>query len=227
MAHKHSVYDSDNHFSIDSLTRSIKNTGSKVVVAQYDHNSERFTFDIPRYIEEHDMSLCNRVEVHYINVSASTREQTTGVYEVEDLGISPDADDVVIFSWLISQNATVYVGPLTFIVRFVCMTGDVIDYVWNTAIHTGITVSEAIYNSEIIVEQYADVLEQWERRVLNPITSVEQTQISTDNGGVNEVTITLSDGQTCVVRITNGNWDWMDQVTEEDIDAMFAGTYSG
>lgn len=227
MAHKHSVYDSDNHFAIDPLTRVIQNTGTKVVVSQYDHNSERFTFEIPRYIEEHDMSLCNRVEVHYININASTREQSTGVYKIDDLAISPDSDDVVVFSWLISQNATLYVGPLTFIVRFVCLTGEEIDYVWNTAIHTAITVSQAIFNSDIIVEQYADVLEQWERRVLNPIVSVEQTAISTESGGVNEVTITLSDGQTCVVQIMNGNWELVEQVSYEDIDAMFEGTYAG
>ena len=227
MAHRHSVYDTDNHFVIDPVTRNIKNTGAKIVITQYDHNSERFTFEIPRYVEEHDMSVCDRVEVHYINIDAATREQATGTYKVEDLQLSPDDDDVVICSWLISQNATLHVGPLNFILRFACLSGTEIDYLWSTAIHTGITVSTAIYNGEVIVEQYADILEQWERKVLNPIVSVEQTIESLDNGGINEIVITLSDGQTCVAHVRNGNWETMEQVTEEDIDAMFNGTYVG
>lgn len=227
MAHRHSVYDTDNHFVIDPVTRNIKNTGSKIVITQYDHNSERFTFEIPRYVEEHDMSVCNRVEVHYININASTREQVAGVYEIEDLQLSPYDDDVVICSWLISQNSTLHVGPLNFILRYACLTDNEIDYLWSTAIHSGITVSPAIYNSDVVIEQYADVLEQWERRVLNPIVSVEQTTENLYNGGINEITITLAEGQTCVAHIRNGNWETMDQVTEEDIDAMFNGTYVG
>ena len=75
MAHKHSVYDSDTHFSINPMTRVLKNeSSSKKSVVQYDHNSERFTFEIPRYIEEHDMLLCNVVHIHYININNQTKE---------------------------------------------------------------------------------------------------------------------------------------------------------
>ena len=44
MAHKHSVYDTDTHFSINQITQAIKNeSSSKTTLIQYDHNSERFT----------------------------------------------------------------------------------------------------------------------------------------------------------------------------------------
>ena len=48
MAHIHSVYDNDTHFKIDPATRQISNESGKVVLMQNDHNSERFTFEIPR-----------------------------------------------------------------------------------------------------------------------------------------------------------------------------------
>ena len=70
MAHTHTVKDTDTLFVIDPITRAVVNAESKkTMLMQYDHNSETFTFEIPRYVEEHDMSLCNRVEIHYNNIN--------------------------------------------------------------------------------------------------------------------------------------------------------------
>ena len=166
MAHLHSVYDTDKHFSIDAMTRAIKNeSNSKTKVMQYDHNSEWFTFEIPRHIEGHDMFECNAVKIEFINVDAKTKESKAGSYPVDDMQISPNAEDedVIIFSWLISQNATQLAGSLNFLVRFLCVAadGETIDYAWHSDIFTGISVSSGMYNGEMILEQYSDVLEQW------------------------------------------------------------------
>ena len=107
------------------------------------------------------MSTCNRVEVHYINIDAVTQSQNEGIYEVDDLQISPEDDNVVICSWLISQNATKFIGSIHFVVRFVCTTDSKIDYAWNTAIFSGINVSTGMYHSESVIEDYPDVLQQW------------------------------------------------------------------
>ena len=107
MAHIHSVYDTDPHFEIDPITRAITNQSTtKTQLMQYDHNSERFTFEIPRLVDGHDMSECDKIEVHYINVDAATKVSNADVYIVDDMQISPESDDVIIFSWLISVNAT-------------------------------------------------------------------------------------------------------------------------
>lgn len=167
MAHQHSVYDVDTHFKIDAVTRQITSeAGAKTTIMQYDHNSERFTFELPRYIEGHDMKLCTKVEVHYINVA---RDKTThsDVYEVQDFQLSPVSEDIVIGSWLISQNATGLAGLLSFALRFTCLTDGQLGYVWSTAVYDKITVSDGIYNSEIVVEQYADVLEQWKQELID------------------------------------------------------------
>lgn len=172
MAHLHSVYDTDTHFSIDPITRAIKNESSKKIkVMQFDHNSERFTFDLPRMIEEHDMSLCNRVEVHFENGA------TKDVYEVKDLGLSPAADDVVICSWLISQNCTQNAAALNFRLTFKCVAEDgTLDYSWSTEMHRGISVSGGANNSAMIVERYSDVLEQWRQRIEGKLEDIQNVQ---------------------------------------------------
>ncbi len=183
MAHKHSVYDTDTHFIIDGVTRAVKNASSaKTTLVQHDHNSERFTIEIPRMVDGHDMSLCNVVQVHYLNIDNQTKEQKSGVYGVDDLQISPDGDDVVICSWLVSGNATQLVGNLSFIVRFMCVSDDgTVDYVWNTAVHSGVSVSTGIYNGDVIAEEYADIVAQWEARIQKCEDRAE-TAINTANG---------------------------------------------
>lgn len=143
MGHIHSVYDTDNHFKVDGITRAISDVSSKKTsLVQCDHNSERFTFEIPRYIEGHDMLTCNSVSVRYRN--GASGGTTKGKYVVKDFQVSPADENVVICSWLISKNATKYVGPLKFQLRFECISsGTTPDYVWSTGVFPGITVQES------------------------------------------------------------------------------------
>lgn len=162
MAHEHNVIDADKHFKIDPATREITNESGKLVLMQHDHNSERFTFEVPRYVDGHDMSLCNQVQVHYQNKEAITNTVFDDVYEVSDFKVDTVTDSIVTFSWLISGNATQYVGQLNFSVRFACVAGDgTVEYAWNTAAHYGITISSCFYNSETVASAYSDILAQW------------------------------------------------------------------
>lgn len=205
MAHLHSVYDTDKHFLIDAASRTIKNESKKITVVQYDHNSERFTFELPRYIDGHDMSICNKVEVHFINIDSATKAKNDGLYIADDFQISPDDDKVVICSWLISGEATQYAGQLAFLVRFCCMDGSVVDYAWNTAMYSETYVSPGMNNSESVAVNHVDVLEKWKAELfaagyinadsmqndivnLNAALAVERTRI--DN------IVALPDGST-------------------------------
>lgn len=212
MSHIHNVTDSDNKFIVDGVSRSIKNAStSKTTVMQFDHNSEVFTFELPRYIEGHDMMLCNRVEVHYLNIDTVTKEEKEGIYLVDDLTVSADDENKLTCSWIISQNATGLVGSLNFLLRFICLTDDVIDYVWNTAIHSGIYVSKGIYNSDIVAEQYIDTIKAWENRLKVVENSIGSSGISpivkvTPITGGNKVEITDANGTKIfnVMHGTNG-----------------------
>lgn len=52
MGHEHNVRDSDARFIIDPVTMGIKNNyNKKITLIQFDHNSERLTFEIPKEID--------------------------------------------------------------------------------------------------------------------------------------------------------------------------------
>lgn len=173
MAHIHSVYDTDKHFVIDPVARTVTNVSGKVVVVQGDHNSERLTFEIPRTVEGHDMSTCNKVEVHYNNVDAANPSiPHPNAYEVDDLQLSPDDENVVILSWLISADATRYVGQLHFSIKFMCDDGDgKPDYVWKTATHKSVSVVAAQDSGETIATECEDMLKTIEDRVTENVSA--------------------------------------------------------
>ena len=164
MAHLHRIYDTDLHFIVNPITRVIASESGKVSLMQYDHNSERFTFEIPRMIEGHDMTLTDKVEVHYINGSGSSKlTRSDGIYPVDDLDLSPDSEDMVICSWLVSGQATKFAGNLAFVLRFVCHDQDGnITYQWFTNPFTGIKINAGINNENSITEGNSpDILELW------------------------------------------------------------------
>ena len=162
MAHAHIVSDSDNHFIIDPISRQISNNSKKTILIKTDHNSEQFTFELPRYVEGHDMSLSNKVEVHFLNINSKTRQTNPGIYNVVDFGVDAEDNTKVLGTWLVSREATKYPGSLNFVIRFSCLDDDNVEYYsWNTAIYTGITISDTIENTETIVEDYVDIFRQW------------------------------------------------------------------
>ena len=162
----HDVIDSDVRFVIDPVTRAISNQDSKkLILIQGDHKSERFTFEIPRLVEGHDMSLCNVVRIHYINTNSKTRSVVTDIYEPTDMGVHPTLTDIVTFSWLIGRSATTFAGTLAFSVEFQCVVDDIVEYSWHTGINNTIAISDGISNSEVLNEEYSDILTIWWERL--------------------------------------------------------------
>lgn len=163
MAHVHSIYDTDKHFIIDPLTRDISTESSKLILMQNDHNSERYTFEIPRYIEGHDMSLCNEIQIHYDNISKDKSEKNSDFYTVTDMQLSPDDESIVIFSWLISDSATKIVGKLNFSIHFACVSEEGIrEYSWHTARFEKVTVGNGLHNTESVVTEHSDFVTRME-----------------------------------------------------------------
>ena len=122
--HTHPVPDTDTYFVIDPITRKIENTNRKKnVVMQYDHNSERFTFELPRYIDGHDMLECTSVTVNVDNIETGVEEPriNSDAPDMTDLRIHPNDSEKVICSWLISRNSTQLAGILSFHIEFKCV----------------------------------------------------------------------------------------------------------
>ena len=63
----HLVADGDAYFVISSTTREITTTSTKLELMHGDHQSKHITFENQRFIDEYDMSLSDRVKIHYIN----------------------------------------------------------------------------------------------------------------------------------------------------------------
>lgn len=218
MAHKHPIYDTDKHFVIDPITKKITTEALKLTLAQHSHNSERFTFEIPKEVEGHDMSLCNLVEIHYQNIDAATKSnKSIDIYKVTDLQSGTgDNADVVFGSWLIDGNATQYVGGLIFAVRFACIADDgTVDYNYPTMSYSGITVGETVWNSETIVKEYPEIIEQFEARIAsleafkdhnhdyNDLENIPCGFLGTHTVTIDDASMELKDGQESWVKVSD------------------------
>lgn len=176
MAHLHEVRDADTHFTIDAETMVITNTNAaKNKLRVGDHNSEVLTFEIPRYIENHDVLLCDKIGIHYMNAGTNKVDVSKDVYWVTDAAVSEEDENIVLFSWLVSGNATKYVGLLSFGIMFGCLEEDnTYSYVKNTEIFSGITISDGYNFTEAVVEQYSDVLEQLIKELEEDISQLSE-----------------------------------------------------
>ena len=173
--HKHSIYDTDPHFKIDPISMAITTEAKKLALMKGDHNCERFTFEMPKEIEGHDMLLCDKVEIHYINIESGGPGRVEDIHEVEDFQVSPASEEVLIFSWELDGNATKYPGTLAFAIVFKCTDGDINTYQKSTDKFSGITVKDTINNSNAVVEEHSDILQQWYDKLVDASTGDEET----------------------------------------------------
>lgn len=156
MVHIHDVVDTDTPLRIDSGTRKIINhsdTTDKKRIMQGDHNCEILTFQLDRYIDGHDMTLCNLVRIHYDNIGEGGK-RNEGVEYVNELYVSEADEDVVEFTWQISGNVTKLVGPVNFCVEFTCVNEGFVVYTWKTAICNHLVIEQSIDNSDVVGPDY-------------------------------------------------------------------------
>lgn len=217
--HEHPIIDSDSLYTIDPISRTITNTSGKNILIQFDHNSERFTFEIPRYVDGHDMSLCNATKVHYVNIEVVEEDPNAttikkpktkvGMYEVNDIQVSPDDDEKVICSWLISRNATQLSGTLSFLIQYACVDEDNnLTYEWHTDIHTDVLVNTGMNNGVEIIASSADIIEQWKRELFSDV----QAQVEAD---IQEISGRFQNGKDGYTPVRG-----VDYWTEEDKNEM-------
>lgn len=174
MAHNHNVSDTDIRFKIDGSKRAVTNIlDVKKMLVKNDHNSERFGFELPRFIDGHDMLKCDIIEIHYDNIG--TDEISKGVYKVVDAAVSPANPETIVFSWLVSRNATKLVGKLEFNIHFKCNVDGQLEYCWSTLPYKNITIEPTIDNSDVIItEENQDIISQWQAELFGIGNTQEQ-----------------------------------------------------
>lgn len=170
------ITDGDSHFVIDTVSRKIINNSGKDTLVQYDHNSERLTFELPRYIEGHDMSNCNKVAISYLDVTAA------GLYEVDDLAVKEADTETVAFTWLISSNVTQIVGKIAFAIEFECVQeGGEITYKWHTGVNEDMRVISTITNDATVAQENVDVLEKWKQELFSRKVPTKTSELENDS----------------------------------------------
>lgn len=178
---EHGVLDDDSRFVIDADTREITYTGeTEIRLVQKDHNSERCTFEMPKTIDGHDMSKCNVIRIHFVNISAEDPAVTNpGLFEVDMTSFGPlkDNPSKLTFSWLICDDATQLVGTLSFIVELMCRNDNTneVSYSWHTGVYTGGVIERGIDNSNLILssDKYYDTLNTWIKQIETVGANVE------------------------------------------------------
>ena len=169
MGHEHMLVDSDVSFVIDPISRSITNPLGDIVIGQHDHRSQMYTFEIPRYIDNHDMSAVDRIEIHFINITRNKKEQVSDVYIVSNDDILAE-DNTLRFGWLVTSNSTSLIGSLNFSISFRCFNDDGFAiYEWSTGIYKSIQVKERYQNIPVVLDREPDLFETIKDDILEDI----------------------------------------------------------
>ena len=165
MSHNHTIQDNDLHFVIDPITRTIESQSDNRYLTQLDHESSRLTFKIPLTIEGHDMSKCDRIEIHFTNITKKKDEQNDGVYIVKDSDREV-IDDTLVFSWLVRKESTSYAGRLNFSIAFLCHDEDAnLTYEWSTTESKYIQILTRLEHTVTTLLKYPDLYEQLKKEL--------------------------------------------------------------
>ena len=122
----------------------------KRIAVQYDHNIETVTFECPRYWDHHDLS---KMQI-YINYMRPNK--TTGSYIAT---MVEGYDDMVVFSWTISNHVTQYKGPLAFLVCAKQTDEDGLETLhWNTELNTDMYISEGLECEDTVISQNPSII---------------------------------------------------------------------
>lgn len=170
--HTENLVDNDRKFLIDPQTRTIKNASCDKELVQYDSSSEVFTFEMPRYVEGHDMGTAKNVKVYYVNKGAS-EEIVDSTDVTSTLKITDDGTNTAVFSWTIPANATQHEGTLDFAVTFTCPEVSP-DYIWSTKIYSGIVINKGLRNSSEIIKRDPDAFDAILTRVSEAENKVDE-----------------------------------------------------
>lgn len=158
-----------------------------------DNGSQIFTFSIKRYIDGYDIMDCNDVTIHYDIISEENGSKLySDVYQCDDLRVSETDENIVLVSWKLSKNATKFNGILSFTIKYSTTYVDEEEqvketYVLQSRICEKLRIFTRVNNSQQIVEEYGDVLQQWKEDLER---SKPTANVSKEG---KEVTITITD----------------------------------
>lgn len=206
------IVDGDPHFIINPISREIVNNSKKTDLIQFDHNSERITFECPHFIEGHDMTFCNKVVIDY------SVGESKGVYEVNDLTVKENDSDTVVFTWLISSNVTTTLGKIKFALTFKCVLPDgTVTYKWGTKRNDTLQCLETEQGNAWVAYDYPDILEQWKTKIFDARDNSVKDIVSSTNNGVSKI---VSEGKSQVQAINTAGITVKNEIEKKASDTL-------
>lgn len=122
---------------------------------QYDKNVESVTFDCPRYWDGIDL-LDMAVYINYVRSDGKT-----GSYHVADTAVDPDDENMINFTWTISEHVAYVNGKITFLVcaKHSDSSGASTNR-WNSEINRDCYISEGMDTNQVIEDVNTDLITQ-------------------------------------------------------------------
>lgn len=122
---------------------------------QYDKNVESVTFDCPRYWDGIDL-LNMAMYINYIRSDGKT-----GSYHVADGVVDPNDENMINFTWTISEHVAYVNGKITFLVcaKHTDSSGASTNR-WNSEINRDCYISEGMDTNQVIEDVDADLITQ-------------------------------------------------------------------
>lgn len=143
----HIVVGTDGYITVPSVLQRI--------AVQGDHNVETATIDCPRYWDGRDLSTM-KIYVNYLRADGEA-----GSYHCDNVTIDPTDSNLIHFDWVITENATVANGQLSFLICAKKINGEVLENCWHSELNQDMVVSRGMKDvEESTVTKYPDIITQ-------------------------------------------------------------------
>lgn len=111
----------------------------KTIIVQHDHNIETITFDCPRYWDGHDLSTMD------IKINYKLSNGFKGAYTCLDVVVDTEDDNMMHFTWTISNIVTQTSGAIAFLICATTLNVDgTADQAWHTKPCSDLSVAEGM-----------------------------------------------------------------------------------
>lgn len=228
------VKDSGTFLVVDPATRTVTAPeGQRALGVSGDHLSEQVTFEVPQFIDSHDVTMCLRKYITWANA--------VGEVGHDELTLDRTADGKAYFVWSVRDGLTMAPGFVKFSIHFEdADDAQRVVYRWGTktcadfevldAINTTLGAYEAIYvaGNTLVIEDYTPV-EDKTLALDMPGIIPEGTKVITEAGvhdvgtyaavevvGVFEAPTISVNGDTGVITATANGAETTHKLTKED-----------
>ena len=201
MAKHGGIKDSGEYFVINPVSRKVTVPHAhKSIATVGDHKSEQITFECPQMVDGHDVTLCDRRYITWINVNGDIGQDELKLTQVEN-----GAEGMIYLAWTIRNPLTVAKGIIQFSVHFEdCSngTGDIcqecgavlsedgnIAYRWSTTTCKDCDILDGING---VLGAYKSIYVDGNRLVFSDYTPVRNETVELKTGIVPKGTLTIT-----------------------------------